>query len=144
MITKKKKGLHPKNVMRSGVSPQKLRKYRWQTPIWASICTTVAPSLLISSGHSSRLGRHNFCLGARAAIWGARPRNAPPRGARPAFRYVFIRRLKKIGKAVTAYSNCDLMLTKQYCIPMQFVCLYVKTILLNIHSRKCMQLIIFF
>ena len=53
--------------MKSGVSPQILRNYRWQTPIWASICTPVAPSLLISSGHSPRFG-------------GARPRYAP-RGA---------------------------------------------------------------
>ena len=51
--------------MTSDVSPQK-------TPIWASICTPVAPSLLISSGHSPRLGGHNF--------GGARPRYAP-RGA---------------------------------------------------------------
>ena len=29
---KKKNGLHLKNVMKSGVSPQKLRKYLWQTP----------------------------------------------------------------------------------------------------------------
>ena len=64
--------------MKSGVSPQKLQKYRWQTPIWASICIPVAPSLLISSGHSSRLG------GAQAVIWGARPRNAP-RGAGSGF-----------------------------------------------------------
>ena len=59
----KKKGPLPKNVMKSGVSPQKLQKYRWQTPIWASICTPVAPSLLISSGHIPRLGGHNFRLG---------------------------------------------------------------------------------
>ena len=32
--------------MKSGVGPQKLRKYRRQTPIWASICTPVAPSQL--------------------------------------------------------------------------------------------------
>ena len=44
-----KKGLHPKSIVKSGVSPQKLRKYRSQTPIWASICTPVAPSLLVSS-----------------------------------------------------------------------------------------------
>ena len=49
--------------MKSGVSPQKLQKYRWQTPIWTSICTPVAPSLLISSEHSPRLGGHNFRLG---------------------------------------------------------------------------------
>ena len=57
--------------MKSGVSPQKLRKYRWQTPIWTSICTQVAPSLLISSGHSPHLGGHKQSFG------GARPRNAP-------------------------------------------------------------------
>ena len=55
----KKKGFYPKNVMKFGVSPQKLRNYRWQTPIWASICTPVAPSLLISSEHSPRLGGHS-------------------------------------------------------------------------------------
>ena len=42
-----------------------------------SICTLVAPSLLISSGHSPRLGRH------KQSLRGARPRNAP-RGAGPA------------------------------------------------------------
>ena len=61
--------------MKSGVSLQKLRKYRSQTPIWASICTPVAPSLLISSGRV-------LAWGAQAVIWGARPRNAP-RGAGP-------------------------------------------------------------
>ena len=66
-----KKSLHPKNVVKSGVSPQKLQKYRWQTPIWASICTPVAPSLLISSEHSPRLGGHKQSFGR------ARPRNAP-------------------------------------------------------------------
>ena len=75
-----KKGLHPKNVMKSSVSPQKLQKYRWQTPIWASISTQVAPNLLISLGHSPRLGKAQFSFGgAQAVIWGgARPRNAPP------------------------------------------------------------------
>ena len=56
--------------MKSGVGP---KKYRRQTPIWASICTPVAPTLLISSGHSPRLGDTIF-------VWEARPRNAP-RGA---------------------------------------------------------------
>ena len=50
--------------MKSGVKPKKLRKYRWQTPIWASICTPVAPSLLISSGHSPRFG------GGTVFVWG--------------------------------------------------------------------------
>ena len=69
--------------MKSGVSPQKLRKYRWQTPIWASICTSVAPSLLISSGNSPRLGGHNFRLGGhKQSFGGARPQTAP-RGAGP-------------------------------------------------------------
>ena len=63
VISKKKKGLHPKYVMKSGVSPQKLQKYRWQTPIWASICIPVAPSLLISSGHCPRLGGHKQSFG---------------------------------------------------------------------------------
>ena len=75
VFSKKKKSLYPKNVMKSGVSPQK-------TPIWASICTPVAPSLIISSGHSPRLGGAQFSFGgAQAVIWGgARPRYAP-RGA---------------------------------------------------------------
>ena len=76
----KKKGLHLKSVLKSGFSPQNLRKYQWQTPIWASICTPAAPSLKISSGHSPRLGGHKFCLGAQAVIWGAWP-GMPPRGA---------------------------------------------------------------
>ena len=70
----KKKGLHPKNVMKSGVRPKKLRNYRWQTPIWASICTLVAPSLLISSGHSPRLGGTSSHLGCHGP-------DMPPRGA---------------------------------------------------------------
>ena len=61
---KKEKGLHPKNVTKSGVSPQK-------TLIWASMCAPKAPSLLISSGHSPRLGGHNFRLGG--AQWGGAP-----------------------------------------------------------------------
>ena len=57
--------------MKSGVSPQK-------TPIWASICTPVAQSLLISSGHSPRLGGHNFRLrGHKQSFGGARPWYAP-------------------------------------------------------------------
>ena len=71
--------------MKSGVSPQKLRKYRWQRPmiIWASICTPIAPSVLISSGHSHRLEGHNFRLGGHKQSFAcARLRNAP-RGAGP-------------------------------------------------------------
>ena len=56
--------------MKSGVSPQKLRKYRWQTPNWASICTPVAPSLLISSGHSPRLGATIFVSGGTSSHLG--------------------------------------------------------------------------
>ena len=67
VISEKKKGLHPKNVMKSGVSRQK-------TPYWASICTPVAPSLLISSGHSPRLGGTTF-------VWGGTAPVCPPRGA---------------------------------------------------------------
>ena len=71
-VISKKKGLHPKNVMKSVVSQQK-------TPIWASICTPVAPILLISSGHSLRLGGHSFRLGGHMQSFGvARPRYAPP------------------------------------------------------------------
>ena len=73
MISKKKqKGLHSKNVTKSGVSPQK-------TLIWTSICAPEAPSLLISSAHSPRLGGHNFRLGGhKQSVGGARPRYAPP------------------------------------------------------------------
>ena len=63
---KKKKVFCPKHVTKSGVSPKKLRKSGWQTPIWVSICTPEAPSLLISSGHSPRLG-HNFRLGGTSS-----------------------------------------------------------------------------
>ena len=79
-----KKGLHPKNIIKSGVIPQKLRKYRWHTPIWASICTPVAPSLLISSGHSLRLGGYNFRLGGTSCHLGGHGPGIPPRGAWPA------------------------------------------------------------
>ena len=72
----KKKGFHPKNVMKSSVSQQKLRKYRRQTPIWASIYTPVAPSLLISSGHRPCLKGHNFRLGRNGP-------GMPPPGAGP-------------------------------------------------------------
>ena len=77
-LQKKKKGLYPKNVMKSGVSPQKLQKYRWQTPIWASICTPIAPSQLIFRGTVLAWGAQFSFWGAQAVIWGARPRNAPP------------------------------------------------------------------
>ena len=68
---KKKKGLHPKNVTKSGVSPQK-------TLIWTSICAPEATSLLISSGHSPRLGEHNFCLGGTSSQLGGHGRGLPP------------------------------------------------------------------
>ena len=70
--------------MKSAVSPQKLRKYRLQTSIWASICTPVAPSPLISLGHSPRLGGHNFRLGGTSRHLGG---TAPecPRGTGPGF-----------------------------------------------------------
>ena len=45
-----------------------------KTPIWASICNPVAPILLISSGHSPRLGGHSFRLGGHGP-------GMPPRGA---------------------------------------------------------------
>ena len=49
-----------------------------KTPIGASICTPVTPILLISSGHSPRLGGHSFCLGGyKQSFGGARPRYAP-------------------------------------------------------------------
>ena len=65
--------------MKSGVSPQKLQKSGWQAPIWASICAPVAPIQLISSGHSTRLGGHNFRLGgAQALIWGGTTPECPP------------------------------------------------------------------
>ena len=75
---KKKKDRHPKNVMQSGVTPQKLRKYRWQTPIWASLCTPVAPSLLISSGHSPRLGGTIFVWGGTNSHLGGMAPECPP------------------------------------------------------------------
>ena len=53
----KKKGLHSKNVTKSGVSPRKIL-------IWTSICAPEAPSLLISLGHSPRLG------GGTIFVWG--------------------------------------------------------------------------
>ena len=54
---------NPKNVLKSGVSPQK-------PPIWASICTPVAPSQLISSGHSPRLGGAQFSFGGHKQSFG--------------------------------------------------------------------------
>ena len=66
-----KKGLYPKNVTKSGVSLLK-------TPILASICAPEALSLLISSGHSPRLGGNNFRLGGhKQSVGGTRPRYAP-------------------------------------------------------------------
>ena len=60
--------------MKFVVSPQ-------NTPIWASICTPVAPILLISSGHSPRLGGTVFVWGGTSNhLGGARFRYAP-RGA---------------------------------------------------------------
>ena len=71
-LKKKKKGLHSKNVTKSGVSPQK-------TLICASICTPEAPSLLIFSGHSPRLGGAQFSFrGAQAASWGGTAPVCPP------------------------------------------------------------------
>ena len=58
---KKKKGLHSKNVTKSGVSPQK-------TLIWILIFAPEATSLLISSGHSPRLGGTIFVWGGTAAV----------------------------------------------------------------------------
>ena len=53
--------------MKSGVSPQKLQKYRWQTPIWASICTPVSsPEPVNFFGAQSSLGGHNFRLGGHS------------------------------------------------------------------------------
>ena len=68
--------------MKSGVSPQKLRKYRWQTPIWVSICTPVAPRLLFLRGTVLAWGGTIFVWGAQAVIWGGTARNAP-HGAGP-------------------------------------------------------------
>ena len=78
-VISKKKCLHPKNVTKYGVSPQK-------TLIWTSIWAPEAPSLLISSGHSPRLGGHNFRLGehkqsvggAQAVSWGGTVPICPP------------------------------------------------------------------
>ena len=49
----------------------------------ASICTPVAPGLLISSGHSPRLGRHNFRLGGSSSHLGGHDPGIPLRGAEP-------------------------------------------------------------
>ena len=70
--------------MKSGVSPQKLQKYGWQTPIWASICTSVAPILLLSSWHSPRLGGTIFVWGGTSTHLGGHGPGMPPCGAGPA------------------------------------------------------------
>ena len=57
--------------MKSVVSPQK-------TPISDSICTPEAPSLLISFGHSPRLGGHNFRLGGQKQSFGGHGPGMPP------------------------------------------------------------------
>ena len=67
----KQKGLHPKNVTKTGVSPQK-------TLIWASICAPKAPSQLISSRHSPHLGGTIFVWGAQAVSWGGTGPVCPP------------------------------------------------------------------
>ena len=68
--------------MESSVSPRKLRKYRWQTPIWASISTPVAPSVLISSWHSPRSGGGaEFSFGGHKQSFGGHGPGMPPRGA---------------------------------------------------------------
>ena len=71
--------------MKSRVSPQKLRKCRWQTPIWASICTPVAPTVLISSGHSPRLGRTIFVWGGTSSHLGGHGPGMPPHGTGSAY-----------------------------------------------------------
>ena len=48
-----------------------------------SICTPVAPSLLISSGHSPCWGGTIFTWGAQAVIWGGHGPGIPLRGAGP-------------------------------------------------------------
>ena len=57
--------------MKSGVSPQK-------TPIWASICNPVAPSLLISLEYRPHLGGHNFRLGGTSSHLGGHGPGMPP------------------------------------------------------------------
>ena len=61
--------------MKSGVSPQK-------TPIWASICTPVAPNLLIFSGHKQSFGGHGPGMPRRGAGSAGRGGGAiaPPTG----------------------------------------------------------------
>ena len=56
----------------------KITKIPLATPIWASICTPVAPSLLISSGHSPCLGGHNFRLGGTSSHLGGHGPGMPP------------------------------------------------------------------
>ena len=57
------------------------------TKIWAAntnLGVLVAPSLLIFSGHSPRLGGTIFVWGAQVVIWGGTVPECPlPRGARP-------------------------------------------------------------
>ena len=75
VISKKKSS----SSQKSGNRLQILRKYRWHKSILASICTPVAPSLLISSGHNPRLGGGTmFVWGAQALIWGHGPGMPPP------------------------------------------------------------------
>ena len=76
-----KKGLRPKSFIKSGVNPQKITKIRavnTNLECQASICTPKAPSLLISSGHSPRLGGRIFVWGAQALIWGGTAPECPP------------------------------------------------------------------
>ena len=69
----KKKGLHPKIVMKFSVSPQRLPKYCSQTPIWAWICTPVrsSPKPVNFFAAQSLLGGAQFLFG------GAQSQNAP-------------------------------------------------------------------
>ena len=60
--------------MKSVVSPQK-------TLIWASICTPVAPILLISSEHSPRLGGTVFVWGGTSSHLGGHGPGMPSQGA---------------------------------------------------------------
>ena len=70
-VTSKKKKVFI-NAMKSDVSPQK-------TPIWASICTPVAPSLCkFLRGTVLAWGCTIFVWGAQAVIWGGTAPVCPP------------------------------------------------------------------
>ena len=81
----------------------------------ASICTPIAPSRLICSGHSPRLGWHNFRLGgAQALTWGGTAPECPPRGAgldKNFFHLAFKKTLRtkpcRLSRPIGLYFDCS-------------------------------------